>query len=46
MAENPDVTLGTMAPEFSLPGSNGSEIKLADFRSKNNIVLFFIREFN
>ena len=46
MAENPEVTIGTTAPDFSLPASNGSEVRLADFRSKKNVVLFFIREFN
>ena len=46
MAENSDLAVGMMAPEFSLPAGDGGEIKLADFRSKKNVVLFFIREFN
>ncbi len=47
MAEptNP-VTIGSLAPEFSLPASTGAEVKLADYRGKNNVVLFFIREYN
>jgi len=35
-----------MAPEFSLPATSGAEVKLSDYRGKNNVVLFFIREFN
>ena len=34
------------APEFSLSASNGSEIALIDFRNKNHVYLFFVREFN
>jgi peroxiredoxin len=45
MTDNPEVSIGTPAPEFSLPASNGSEIALANFRSKNNVYLFFVREF-
>jgi hypothetical protein len=46
MTEQSDLTIGNLAPEFSLPDGSGTEIKLADFRSKSNVVLFFIREFN
>ena len=47
MADHPSqITIGSLAPEFSLPANNGNEIKLADFRSKNNVILFFVREFN
>jgi peroxiredoxin len=45
MAENPELTVGSMAPDFSLPAGDGTEIKLADFRSKKNVVLFFVREY-
>jgi peroxiredoxin len=45
MADYPEPTIGSIAPDFSLPASNGVEIKLADFRSKSNVALFFIREF-
>jgi peroxiredoxin len=40
------VTVGSLAPDFSLIASNGAEVKLADYRSKNNVVLFFVREYN
>jgi peroxiredoxin len=46
MIENLDITIGSLAPEFSLPASTGTEVALADFRSKNNVYLFFVREFN
>ena len=28
------ITVGEMAPEFTLEGSNGEEVSLADFRGK------------
>lgn len=28
------ITVGEMAPEFTLEGSNGEEVRLADFRGK------------
>ena len=40
------ITIGSPAPEFRLPASNGTDLNLADYRSKNNVVLFFVREFN
>jgi peroxiredoxin len=40
------VTIGSTAPDFSLVANNGAEVKLADYRSKNNVVLFFVREYN
>ncbi len=46
MADEPNITVGSIAPEFTLPASNGTEISLADYRNKNNVYLFFIREFN
>lgn len=45
MTDIPDLTIGSQAPEFSLPASDGSEIALVDFRSKRNVYLFFVREF-
>jgi peroxiredoxin len=46
MSDKPDsISTGAPAPEFSLPASTGTEIKLAEFRSKTNVVLFFVREF-
>ena len=45
MANNPELAVGAMAPEFGLAASSGGEIHLADYRSRKNIVLFFVREF-
>lgn len=39
------ITIGSQAPEFGLPANTGTEIKLTDFRSKQAIVVFFVREF-
>jgi peroxiredoxin len=46
MSDISDLIVGSLAPEFSLPASTGIEIALAVFRSKNNVYLFFVREFN
>jgi peroxiredoxin len=46
MTDIPDLTIGSLAPEFILPASNGNEIALVNFRAKNNVYLFFVREFN
>jgi peroxiredoxin len=37
-------TIGVMAPDFTLAGSSG-QINLADYRGKQNVVLYFMREF-
>jgi peroxiredoxin len=39
-------TIGTKAPEFKLPANVGNEIGLADYLTRMNIYLFFVREFN
>jgi len=39
-----DAKIGSLAPDFKLMATNGQEIALSDFRGKNNVVLFFIRE--
>ncbi len=38
------IEIGAQAPDFTLPGTNGT-VHLADFRGKENVVLFFIREY-
>ncbi len=40
-----EAKIGSHAPDFRLPSTNGSEIALSDFRGKKNVVLFFVREF-
>ena len=32
---------GDMAPDFTLPASNGERVSLSDFRGKKNVVLYF-----
>ena len=46
MTDTPDLAVGTLAPDFSLPSSNGSKIALADYRTKSKVYLFFVREYN
>jgi peroxiredoxin len=46
MTDNLEITIGSLAPEFSLPAGTGTRISLADFHSKNNVYIFFVREFN
>jgi peroxiredoxin len=46
MSDIPDLAIGASAPEFSLPASTGSEIALTDFRTRNNVYIFFVRQFN
>ncbi len=45
MSDPSGVNIGSPAPDFSLPSGNGTEIHLADFRSRKNVYLFFIREY-
>jgi peroxiredoxin len=52
MNTNPDdsvdsiyAKIGSIAPDFKLKATNGQAIALSDFRGKNNVVLFFVREF-
>ena len=38
------VTVGEMAPEFTLEGSNGEQVCLADFRGKNVVLYFYPKD--
>jgi len=40
-----NLTMGSQAPEFSLPASTGGSINLADYQGKW-VIIFFIREYN
>ncbi|MBL9110701.1 MAG: redoxin domain-containing protein, partial [Myxococcales bacterium] len=33
--------IGQLAPEFDVVASNGQNVRLADYRGKKNVVLFF-----
>jgi len=39
-----EAKIGSLAPDFRLPATNGQDIALSDFHGKTNVVLFFIRE--
>ncbi|MBE0669832.1 MAG: peroxiredoxin family protein [Anaerolineales bacterium] len=39
-----EAKIGSLAPDFKLRATNGQEISLSDFRSKSNVIVFFIRE--
>jgi peroxiredoxin len=39
-----EAKIGSLAPDFRLPATNGQDIALSDFRGVTNVVLFFIRE--
>jgi cytochrome oxidase Cu insertion factor (SCO1/SenC/PrrC family) len=45
-APEPRIKVGDMAPDFTLKDQNRHDVKLSDFRGKNNVVLaFFIFAF-
>lgn len=39
-----EAKIGSLAPDFKLRATNGEEISLTDFRGKQNVIVFFIRE--
>lgn len=39
-----EAKIGSLAPDFKLLATNGQEIALTDFRGKQNVIVFFIRE--
>lgn len=38
------ITVGEMAPEFTLEGSNGEQVRLTDFRGKNVVLYFYPKD--
>ncbi len=46
MTDKAELSIGSPAKDFRLPASTGGEISLTDFRSKSNVYLFFVREYN
>jgi len=41
-----DAKIGSIAPDFRLTSSNDQELRLSDFHGRQNVVLFFVREFH
>jgi peroxiredoxin len=44
--ENIDLAIGALAPSFKLTGQDGNTISLSDYLGRQNVYLFFVREFN
>ncbi len=41
----PEISVGSLAPDFKLPASSGGEVGLADYRNQSSVILFFVREY-
>jgi len=39
------MAVGAIGPAFDLESSSGARVKLADYRGKAQVVLYFMREF-
>ena len=39
-----EAKIGSLAPDFKLLATHGQNVALTDFRGKNNVIVFFIRE--
>lgn len=39
-----EAKIGSLAPDFKLLATNEQSVSLTDFRGKNNVIVFFIRE--
>jgi peroxiredoxin len=42
---DPELEVGSLAPDFKLSARTGGEVALSDYRGKK-IVLFLVREYN
>jgi peroxiredoxin len=40
-----EAKIGSHAPDFRLPSTDGRQVALSDYRHRSNVVLFFVREF-
>jgi peroxiredoxin len=45
MRDNPELSIGSHAPDFTLPANTGTDCSLHDFLPKSSVYLFFIREY-
>lgn len=39
-----ELTVGQPAPDFTLPASNGEDVKLSDFRGKKVVLYFYPKD--
>ena len=39
------VEVGSVAPDFNLDSSTGMPVRLSSYRDRQNVVLYFVREF-
>ena len=46
MTDTTELSIGSKALDFSLPANTGMEIALSNYLTRNNVYLFFVREFN
>lgn len=42
LAAGAPLKVGDMAPDFTLPATNGKQIKLSQFKGRKNVVLAFV----
>ncbi len=40
-----EIEPGAEGPDFELDSNTGSKVRLSDFRSRHNVLLYFMREF-
>ncbi len=44
-AEDNEIGSGAEGPDFELDSNSGSKVRLSDFRSRHNVLVYFMREF-
>ena len=44
-AEDKEIEPGAEGPDFELDSNSGSKVRLSDFRSRHNVLVYFMREF-
>lgn len=40
-----EIEVGSVAPDFTLESSDGTVVRLSDYRDRKHVVLYFMREF-
>ncbi len=44
-AEDNEIEPGAEGPDFELDSNSGSKVRLSDFRSRHNVLVYLMREF-